>query len=211
MEKFTFIDIQHVRRRDNTQADALAKLAAALSLPPDGIVEIRVEQRWLLPSVLEFFPSDYQVNVVTCTQVEVNDWRAPFIDYTFGGGNSLLRVAVHENISDNHQSKLRLQELDSLEGLRLQAQQNLELYRSRMSNAYNRMVKERVYKQGDLVLVIPRNFMSKQHSKGKFQPKWEGPYVIERVYEGGAYQLVDQDGKRPLPPISGRFLKKYYI
>ncbi|XP_020080912.1 uncharacterized protein LOC109704570 [Ananas comosus] len=81
MEKFTFIDIQHVRRRNNTQADALGKLVAALSLPPDGVAEIRVEQRWLLPSVLEFFPSDYQDNVVTCTQVEVNDWRAPFIEY----------------------------------------------------------------------------------------------------------------------------------
>nr|CAD1842580.1 unnamed protein product [Ananas comosus var. bracteatus] len=64
MEKFTSIDIQHIRRRDNTQADALAKLAAALSLPSDGVAVIRVEQRWLLPSVLEFVSPDYQVNVV---------------------------------------------------------------------------------------------------------------------------------------------------
>lgn len=48
-------------------------------------------------------------------------------------------------------------------------------------------------------------------SKGKFDPKWEGPYVVEQVYDGGAYLLIDQDGIRPMPPINGRYLKKYFL
>jgi hypothetical protein len=44
--------------------------------------------------------------------------------------------------------------------------------------------------------------------RGKFEPKWEGPYAIEQAYDGGAYQLVDPQGARPMPPINGRFLKK---
>jgi hypothetical protein len=47
-------------------------------------------------------------------------------------------------------------------------------------------------------------------AKGKLEPKWEGPFVIEQVYDGGAYQLINQEGERPMPPINGRFLKKYY-
>lgn len=38
----------------------------------------------------------------------------------------------------------------------------------------------------------------------------EGPYVVERVYDGGAYQLIDCEGRHPLPPINGRYLKTYY-
>ena len=44
-----------------------------------------------------------------------------------------------------------------------------------------------------------------------FDPtKWEEPYVIEQVYDGGAYQLVDSQRSRHMPPINGRFLKKYF-
>jgi hypothetical protein len=32
--------------------------------------------------------------------------------------------------------------------------------------------------------------------------------IIEKVYEGGAYQLIDHEGERPMPPINGRYLKK---
>jgi hypothetical protein len=32
---------------------------------------------------------------------------------------------------------------------------------------------------------------------------WEGPYIIEKVYGGGAYQLIDHKGERPMPLING--------
>jgi hypothetical protein len=34
--------------------------------------------------------------------------------------------------------------------------------------------------------------------------------IIEMVYGGGAYQLIDHEGERPMPPINGRYMKKYY-
>jgi hypothetical protein len=34
--------------------------------------------------------------------------------------------------------------------------------------------------------------------------------TIEKVYEGGAYQLIDHEGERHMPSINGRYLKKYY-
>jgi hypothetical protein len=47
-------------------------------------------------------------------------------------------------------------------------------------------------------------------TRGKFEPKWEGPYIVEQAYDGGAYQLIDCQVIRPMPPINGRFLKKYF-
>jgi hypothetical protein len=46
--------------------------------------------------------------------------------------------------------------------------------------------------------------------KDKFQPKWEGPFIVETVYSNGAYRLVDQHGHKLMMPINGKFLKKYY-
>lgn len=52
-----------------------------------------------------------------------------------------LRVAIHEEITQDEQVRLRFQELDTLEEGRLQAVQNLELYRQNMVRAYNKLVK----------------------------------------------------------------------
>jgi len=47
-------------------------------------------------------------------------------------------------------------------------------------------------------------------TKGKFQSKWEGPFVVESVYLNRAYRLVTPDDNMLMMPINGRFLKKYY-
>ena len=45
------------------------------------------------------------------------------------------------------------------------------------------------------------------HKTGsKFDPKWEGSYVIRDVYSNGAYKIVDGQGVR-VGPINGKFLK----
>ena len=121
-----------------------------------------------------------------------------------------LRVALHEGLTQDEQIRLRFQELDALEEERLHALQDLELYRQNMVRAYNKLVKRRVFKKGELVLVLRRPIVVTHKTKGKFEPKWEGPYIIEQAYDGGAYQLIDHHGNRPMPPINGRFLKKYF-
>jgi len=47
-------------------------------------------------------------------------------------------------------------------------------------------------------------------TKGKFQFKWEGPFVIETVYSNETYRLITPDGDTLMMPINGKFLKKHY-
>jgi hypothetical protein len=100
-----------------------------------------------------------------------------------------LRVAVHEEITNDEQIRLRFQELGALEEGRLQAVQNLKLYRQNLVRAYNKLVKQRVFRKGELVLVLRCPIIVTHKTKGKFKPKWEGPFIIEQAYDGGAYQL----------------------
>ena len=47
-------------------------------------------------------------------------------------------------------------------------------------------------------------------TKGKFQPKWEGTFIIETVYSNGANRLATPSSDILMMPVNGKFLKKYY-
>ncbi|KAJ1704768.1 hypothetical protein LUZ63_004547 [Rhynchospora breviuscula] len=120
-----------------------------------------------------------------------------------------LRVAMASEIPLTKQMQLRLQELDGMDEKRLAAQQNLELYQARMTRAYERISRPRAFRKGELVLVLRRPITGRHHGP-KFAPNWEGPYIVDQVYDGGAYLLAVQEGNHPISPINGRYLKKYY-
>ena len=67
--------------------------------------------------------------------------------------------------------------------------------------------------QGSLVREI-RSFcgirINNPLGEGKFNPMWHGPYVVKRVLEKGAYELVDYEGTTLVEPRNGLYLKKYY-
>ncbi|KAL6175171.1 hypothetical protein ACLB2K_051814 [Fragaria x ananassa] len=57
---------------------------------------------------------------------------------------------------------------------------------------------------------IMREVHLRLHGRGKWFPKWEGPFVIDQIYGKGAYRLRDIDGDIHRNPINGRYLKKYF-
>jgi len=92
-------------------------------------------------------------------------------------------------MADKEKHRLRLQELEALNDKYLQAQQQIELYQAQISRAFNKKVKERIFKKGDLVLAVRKPMVMTHKIKRKFQPKWEGPFIVESVYSNGAYCL----------------------
>ncbi|CAL9018761.1 unnamed protein product [Prunus brigantina] len=52
LERFDFVTLEHVPRKDNQMADALANLAATLALTKDEAVNLPVCQRWVVPLTL---------------------------------------------------------------------------------------------------------------------------------------------------------------
>ncbi|XP_020680657.1 uncharacterized protein LOC110098239 [Dendrobium catenatum] len=121
-----------------------------------------------------------------------------------------LIIAIQNQITTQQNSQLHLEELEGLEGRRLQAQQNLELYKARMIQAHDKLMRPRTFQVDDLVLVLRRPILVHRKIGGKFEPTWEGPFIVKTVYEGGSYQLVDCKENHPMHPVNVRFLKKYY-
>ncbi|CAL8988475.1 unnamed protein product, partial [Prunus brigantina] len=120
-----------------------------------------------------------------------------------------LRMAVQEGLTDEENAKLRPQELEALDEKRLEAQQRLECYQARLSNAFNKKVRPRSFQVGDLVLALRRPIITTHKTGSKFTSKWDGPYIVQEVYTSGAYKIIAEDGLR-VGPINGKFLKRYY-
>ena len=121
-----------------------------------------------------------------------------------------LQVALATKMTKGDNDRLRLQELEALDEKQLQAQQHIELYQSWILKAFNKKVKQRVFQKGDLLLAVRRLMIMTHKTKGKFQPKWEGPFIIETVYWNGTYRFITPDGDTLMMPINDKFLKKYY-
>ena len=75
-----------------------------------------------------------------------------------------------------------------------------------MKKAFDKKVKPRVFREGDLVLKKILTF--KLDSRGKWTPNYEGPYVVKRAFLGGALILTTMDGEEFTRPVNADVVKK---
>ena len=120
-------------------------------------------------------------------------------------GLPTIRTAMPE--SENEGSVIR--ELDTSDELREATAIRVAFCQHRLANFYNKRVRPRVFQPGDLVL--RRVFENTTDpTAGKFQPNWEGPYVVTQPGESGSYAIDKTDGT-PVPRMwNAMHLKRYY-
>ena len=82
------------------------------------------------------------------------------------------------------------------------------MYQKHMIRAFNKKVKYREYQAGDLV--IKRIILPQGDPKGKWTPTYEGPFVIKKIFSGGAMKLATMDGEDFPHPVNTDIVKIYY-
>ena len=104
---------------------------------------------------------------------------------------------IRTDTPDSENAESIVRELDIRDELREAATICIASYQHRLANSYNRRVKPREFQPGDLVLrKVFEN--TADPTAGKFQPNWEGPYVMMRAGEAGSYAIDKTDGA-PIP------------
>ena len=78
-----------------------------------------------------------------------------------------------------------------------------------MAKYYNTKVKLRRFEVGDWVLRKVTQ-ATKDLSRGKLGPNWEGPYKVIQYYRRGTYHLEDRHGKKLPHPWNAEHLMNYY-
>jgi hypothetical protein len=83
-----------------------------------------------------------------------------------------------------------------------------EIHKKQVKYQYDKSIWPRVFSYGDFVLVYDQD-----HDilgEGKFEPLWNGTYIVKCILCKGAYELVYYDCNPLLKPHNGLYLKKYY-
>ena len=76
-----------------------------------------------------------------------------------------------------------------------------------MKKAFEKKVRPRVFREGDLMLKKILTF--KPDSRVKWTPNYEGIYVVKRAFSGGALILITMDGEELTRPVNVDVVKKY--
>ena len=120
-------------------------------------------------------------------------------------GLPTIQTAIPE--SENAESVVK--ELDASDELREAATIRIASYQCRLENSYNKRVKPQVFQPGDLVLrKVFEN--TTDPTVGKFQPNWEGPYVVTQP-GGSKYYAIDKTNGTSVPRMwNAMHLKRYY-
>ena len=79
----------------------------------------------------------------------------------------------------------------------------------RIVRAFNKKVKPRNLKEGDLVLKVLRD--DTFDLRRKMKPRWSRPFIIKKIMSGGAIRITDLDGEEIFHPINMDRLRKYNI
>ena len=106
-------------------------------------------------------------------------------------GLKSLRI---EFASAEHNEEVLRLKLDLLEEKREQGLKCIEDYHRKIARYYDRRVKPRNYKPGNLVLkkLLPTR---KDPTHGKLGQNWVGPYIVSRIVRLGNYELQTEEGK----------------
>ncbi|GKV04527.1 hypothetical protein SLEP1_g16680 [Rubroshorea leprosula] len=113
------------------------------------------------------------------------------------------------HFDEGRNGQLLRENLDLLDDLREKARLRTLVYKQKIANFYNKRVRPRSFKVGDLVL-RKTGLMGFETRFGKLAPNWEGLYTVAKVPHPGAYILRDTEGKRVPRVWNINNLKKFY-
>ena len=111
-----------------------------------------------------------------------------------------LRVLMEAKLEEAEWVQARLDQLNLIEEKRIAALCHGQLYQQRMRTAFDKKVRHREFKQGDLVLkkILP----IQTDPRGKWTPTYDGPYVVKKAFSGGALILTNMDGEDLRNPVN---------
>ncbi|XP_070025015.1 uncharacterized protein [Nicotiana sylvestris] len=120
-----------------------------------------------------------------------------------------VRIIQEAELDDTEWVKSRYDQLDLIDRKRMNTICYGQLYKNRMSRAFNKTVKPRQFALGQLVL--KKSFPYQDEAKGNFSPNWKGPYMVYRVLTRGALILAEMDREVWPKPINSDAVKRYYM
>ena len=119
-----------------------------------------------------------------------------------------LKIAIHV-LLDTTELEEHLLHFENIDERHRDALTTNKAHKNRFKNQYDKLVKPRIFFEGELVLLQDQD--KEPLGVGKFKSMWLGPYIMSKVLNKGAYELTDFEGNKLPKPRNGLYLKKYYV
>jgi len=119
-----------------------------------------------------------------------------------------LRILMETKLEEAKWIQARYDQLNLIDEKRLAVVCHGQLYQNRMKKAFDKKVRPREFRKGDLVVKKIISVQKDHH--GKWMPNYEGPYVVKKVFLGGALILTRMDGEELPLPVNSDVVKKFY-
>ncbi|XP_024013210.1 uncharacterized protein LOC112087533 [Eutrema salsugineum] len=235
VQKFDEFELTRIPRGENTSADALAALASTSdpdlrrTIPVEFIERSSIEEvegvRLINPPEQEpeddeAIPMDEDASPAEPEYGCDKEWLGAIRVYIADGelptdkwkARKLKAQAARYVLVDGEEGLnhlMMLDELDLINEKRDQALIRIQNYQQATAKYYNKNVRSRRFKAGELVLrKVFQNTAEK--NAGKLGAKSEGPYKVTKVVRPGVYELATLAGEAIPRSWNAMHLKKYY-
>ncbi|RDX92583.1 hypothetical protein CR513_25267, partial [Mucuna pruriens] len=119
-----------------------------------------------------------------------------------------LRILAKAELDDIEWIHNQLDQLNLIEEKQLTAICHRQLYQRRIKGSFDRKVRPRIFKEGDLVL--KKRLPNVKDQRDKWALNYEGPYTVKRAFTTRALVLVDSEGKELKHPVNSDVVKLFY-
>ena len=103
-----------------------------------------------------------------------------------------MRMLVEIKVLEEEWMKARYEQLALEDEKRAKVQYHAQGYQKRIARAFNKKVKPKNPKEGNLVLKVLRD--ETFDPRGKMKARWSSPFIIKKIVIGGATRIIDLDG-----------------
>ncbi|RDY08029.1 hypothetical protein CR513_07785, partial [Mucuna pruriens] len=119
-----------------------------------------------------------------------------------------LRVLAEVELEEAEWIQQWLDQLNMIDEKRLNALCHSQLYQKRIKKTFDKKVRPRIFKEGDMVL--KKILSNTKDQRGKWTPKYEGPYIVKHAFLGGALILTNVEGHDLKHPINADAVKEFF-
>ena len=120
-----------------------------------------------------------------------------------------LRVVMEAKTPESEWARKRYDHLVSLDEKRMDTLFHTQIYQRRIARAFNKKVKPRKIKAGDMILKQSRAIVF--DPRVKFRPNWEGLYLVKIVLPKGAARISYLERNKFTELVNLDHLIKYYL
>ncbi|PKI68964.1 hypothetical protein CRG98_010644 [Punica granatum] len=119
-----------------------------------------------------------------------------------------MRVLAESKFKEAKWAKQHYEQLNLIDEKWLTALCHGQCYQERMAREFNKKFRLYEFSPGDLVLW--KVLYIAPDSRGKIAYKYNRPFIVKEVFDGGAIILNDMDGNENALLVNADALKKYY-